>query len=313
MSTAVRIGAYGAGLAVVFAAAYGVGGAVGEIGPAPSETSHTTHAAPGQTPAAQTASDTPGGLQVSAHGYTLDLETDRTKAGQDGTLRFTIRDAQGEPVTAYRTVHDKELHLIVADRDLTVFRHLHPVRDAEGVWTTPVDLPRAGSHRVFADFTPEGAAALTLGADLAVAGQYEPAALPEPSTAVTVDGYTVSLRGDVPVGASGTLTFTVSRDGAPVAGLEPYLGSYGHLVALRAGDLAYLHVHPTSEADESVSDSPEVAFAVSAPSAGAYRLFLDFKIDGVVRTAAFTVHAGAVGNGPVPLPSESDEHGDHSH
>ena len=36
---------------------------------------------------------------------------------------------------------------------------------------------------------------------------------------------------------------TVSRDGAPVA-VQPYLGAFGHLVALREGDLAYLHVHP---------------------------------------------------------------------
>jgi hypothetical protein len=32
-----------------------------------------------------------------------------------------------------------------------------------------------------------------------------------------------------------------------------------------------------------------VRFATTAPSAGTYRLFLDFKHDSVVRTAAFTV------------------------
>ena len=26
--------------------------------------------------------------------------------------------------------------------------------------------------------------------------------------------------------------------------MEPYLGAKGHLVALREGDLAYLHIHP---------------------------------------------------------------------
>ena len=40
------------------------------------------------------------------------------------------------------------------------------------------------------------------------------------------------------------LTLTVTKDGQPVTDLQPYLGAYGHLVALRAGDLAYLHVHP---------------------------------------------------------------------
>jgi hypothetical protein len=33
----------------------------------------------------------------------------------------------------------------------------------------------------------------------------------------------------------------------------------------------------------------EVPFALEVPSAGRYRLFFDFQVDGVVRTAAFTV------------------------
>jgi hypothetical protein len=44
------------------------------------------------------------------------------------------------------------------------------------------------------------------------------------------------------------------------------------------------------------------------PSAGDYGLFLDFKHQGVVRTAAFTVTAGAAAGTPAPQP-----HGDHDH
>ena len=40
------------------------------------------------------------------------------------------------------------------------------------------------------------------------------------------------------------MSLTLERDGRPVTDLEPYLGAYGHLVAMRAGDLGYLHVHP---------------------------------------------------------------------
>jgi hypothetical protein len=60
---------------------------------------------------------------------------------------------------------------------------------------------------------------------------------------------------------------------------------------LRDGDLAYLHAHPVDEA--AGTSGPHVRFATTAPSARDYRLFLDFKHDGVVRTAAFTVAAGA--------------------
>ena len=67
--------------------------------------------------------------------------------------------------------------------------------------------------------------------------------------------------------------------------VEPYLGAFGHLVALRGGDLAYLHVHPASAA----TPGPVVGFDAEVPSAGTYRMFFDFQVGGVVRTAEFTV------------------------
>jgi copper chaperone CopZ len=74
-----------------------------------------------------------------------------------------------------------------------------------------------------------------------------------------------------------------------VTDLEPYLAAYGHLVALRAGDLAYLHVHPAGEpGDGKTPAGPDITFYATAPSTGDYRLFLDFQHDGVVRTAEFT-------------------------
>ena len=77
---------------------------------------------------------------------------------------------------------------------------------------------------------------------------------------------------------------TVTRDGEPVTDLQPYLGALGHLVAIRDGDLAYLHVHPLDEADG--PGGPTVRFAVEVPTAGTYGLFLDFSHGGEVRTAA---------------------------
>jgi len=67
--------------------------------------------------------------------------------------------------------------------------------------------------------------------------------------------------------------------------VQPYLGANGHLVALRDGDLAYLHVHPRVDG----APGSAVAFDAEVPSTGTYRLFFDFQVDGVVRTADFTV------------------------
>ncbi|CAM5668959.1 hypothetical protein STENM327S_09292 [Streptomyces tendae] len=106
----------------------------------------------------------------------------------------------------------------------------------------------------------------------------------------------------------------MSRDGEPVNDLQPYLGAYGHLVALRSGDLAYLHVHPNGEpGDGSTEPGPEISFTATAPSAGTYRLFLDFRHQGGVHTAAFTVRAGsapgATESAPTATPGHTDGHG----
>jgi hypothetical protein len=36
-------------------------------------------------------------------------------------------------------LHERDLHLIVVNRELTTFRHVHPTLDADGTWS--VDLP----------------------------------------------------------------------------------------------------------------------------------------------------------------------------
>ena len=57
---------------------------------------------------------------------------------------------------------------------------------------TSLDLT-AGDWRVLADFTPSGTGEkLTLGADVAVAGEYTPQPLPRVSTEASVDGYAVT-------------------------------------------------------------------------------------------------------------------------
>jgi hypothetical protein len=226
---------------------------------------------------------------VAEDGYTLALERDVVPAAGTVPVSFRVLGPDGHPLVEYEESHEEDLHLIAVRRDLSGFQHVHPTLGADGVWSIPLDLT-PGSWRLFADFVPaaDGENRI-LGADLAVTGEFAHVALPAPSTTAEVDGYTVALAGELAPGREAELTLTVSRDGRPVTDLQPYLGAYGHLVALRAGDLAYLHVHPVGEQ----AAGPEIEFATTAPSAGTYRLFLDFKHGNEVRTAEFTVTAGA--------------------
>jgi hypothetical protein len=280
MRTAVKLAGYGGVLAVVFAGAAGVG-AVADPGSAPAPKHGHSSGHGGHMMA-----ELPKGLQISQDGYTLVPDaTVLSRPAQQ--YAFHIAGPDGTPVTRYTTTHDKDLHLIVVRRDMSGFQHVHPVMAPDGRWTTPLRLG-AGDYRVLADFQPAGRdEALTLGADLSISGHYQPRPLPPPSTVATVDGYTVRLNGRLVPGTASKLTLTVAKDGKPVTDLQPYLAAYGHLVALRHGDLAYLHVHP----EETTKPGPDITFYAEVPTAGMYRLYLDFKHRDVVRTAEFTATA----------------------
>ena len=255
MSTPVRVAAFVTALVAAFAAAWGAGRVAGPIETEP------VAAHEGMAAHVEAAAHLPGGLMVADGGYRLDLTQAGLPAGRGVPLRFRITGADGEPLTTYDREHEKELHLIVVRRDFAGFQHVHPTRSDDGTWATDVDLT-PGSWRVFADFVPAGGDGLTLGADLAVAGDVGPPEQAPDDTVAEVDGYTVTVSGDLAAGESADLTVEVLRDGEPVTDVQPYLGAYGHLVALREGDLAYLHVHP-----EDSGPGPEVPFAAEVPSA----------------------------------------------
>jgi hypothetical protein len=233
----------------------------------------------------------PSGLAVSESGYTLVPDRREFPRGVPLEFAFRVTGSDAGAVTAFDVQHDRRLHLIVVGRDTTGFQHLHPELGSDGVWRTPLTLPSAGVWRVFADFVPTGGPALVLGTDLFVPGSFAPADLPAPTRTATVDGYEITLDGALVPGAASQLVAKVSRGGVPVTDLEPHLGAFGHLVALRADDLAYLHVHPDAAGTPTPTDrtGPQIAFTAEVPSSATYRLFLDFRHGGAVRTAEFTL------------------------
>lgn len=315
MNAGARLGLYGAGLVVVFGAVFAASGALAPQGAAQaweakasSGQEHGNHAdQSAKAPdAAADAKLSAGGTTLAANGYTLGTISAPATTGQKGELRFALNGADGKAATGLEEAHQKQLHLIVVRSDGSHFRHVHPVFDAAtGTWGLPWSWDAAGSYRVYTDFVGQGGEATTLSRTVDVAGDFAPeASVPaSPQGAggreATVDGYTVRLDGELAAGAASTLKVQITDASGAAVERQPYLGAFGHLVTLRQGDLAFLHSHPEGkEASEgSVSRDP-LGFAVTAPTAGRYFLYVDFQVNGTVHSAAFQLDANEAAAAP---------------
>ena len=294
-----RVVAFIAAAAAVFGTAVLVGEAVGggndgghggsEMAAASGHSGEERSTAEGEHKTSGQEPDPVRGLAVAENGLKLELAQRELPRGRRAELSFTVVGSSGNPVRDFEVEHDKRMHLIVARRDLTGFQHLHPTLGGDGRWSTKVKVPDAGSYRVFADFK-RGGENHTLAADVAVDGPLD--ALPMAPVRTAADagnGYQVKLTGEESqAGEEAEVGFTVTRNGREIA-VDDYLGAKGHLVALREGDLAYLHVHPAESGHgEAAAGSEPIKFATEFPSDGRYGLFLQFKHEGKVHTAAFT-------------------------
>jgi hypothetical protein len=263
----VKLGVFAAVLAVLFGAAALAGGAV-----KPLRSAANTTAEMGMDPMAVR------GLAVSDDDFTLHLAPSTARQGKTFELTFRISDSRGATVKEFDVEHTRRMHFVVVRRDMTDFQHVHPTESRDGTWRVPLTLHESGSYRVFADFAVDGKPH-TLGDDLSTNGAVTWQPLPRPSRVATTDGFKVRLTvGPTRAGDESSLDFVVTRSGRQLE-TQDYLGAKGHLVALRQGDLAFLHVHP---------DPRTLNFEAAFPSAGQYRLFLQFKVDGRVHTAEFT-------------------------
>lgn len=278
MNTPTRLAAFAAVLAVVFAAAMGVGRAVGPVAGRTEPTSdagHSDHALRSGDPVTAA----PEGLQVSDRGYTLRLPAPTVPQGP-WALTATVVGPDGRPTVDYRPIEGRPMHLFLVRRDLSGYRHLHPDKRTAGAWVAPVDLG-SGTYRLFAEFQPSPQVGkLTLGVDLIVSGSFSPGLLPEQAPTVYLDGgYEVTLKGSLRSGRASQVSVVARRPGTVATDPEPFVVPAGHLLVLREGDLASLRVHQAGQA---------TTFDVDVPSPGTYRLFFDFTDRNTNRTAEFT-------------------------
>lgn len=234
------------------------------------------------------------GLSATSGGFTLvpSAAGAGLPAHRAVSISFRIEDSMGMALTSFQDDQTKLMHFYVVRSDLTGFQHVHPTMAKDGTWTANLAAMAPGTYRAYASFNTNkdngNEIALVLSKQFTVAGTASATTLPEASTTAEVDGYTVTVSGDMMAGMEHTLTATITKNGTPVTDLQPYLDTYAHLTAFHQGDMAFAHLHPQGTVNGD-HGGPTLTFDATMATSGNYRLFLQFQTGGVVHTAAFTL------------------------
>ena len=227
--------------------------------------------------------------------YRMEIAVTPAAGGRGASkLRLTIRDPATErPVSSFATIHERLLHLFVIDRKLEYFRHSHPDQVADGVFELRENIP-AGQFMVIADFLPLSGRPQMLQRAIVTPG-YRGGLFPEapnltPDVPSEKVDHGVRVRLDatsLKAGKEATLKFTLTdaSTNVPISDLEPFLGAPGHVLMVSADLTDSNHVHP----EEPSTRGPVITFQPLMPTAGIYKLWLQFQRRGVVSTVPFVL------------------------
>ncbi|WP_301171963.1 hypothetical protein [Brevibacillus nitrificans] len=212
------------------------------------------------------------------------------RAKEETEVTIQITNADGTPVNDYEVNHEKLLHLIMVNHDLSYFAHIHPDFKGDGKFVVKTSFPAGGKYKAFADFKPAGGSSTTLSEWMDVEGKEgeHAAVTPDPKLVKVVGDKEITLAlSSTKAKEEVTLTYDI-RDAKTKQGidsLEPYLGAVGHVVILSDDAGKYLHVHPLDEK----ATGPKAQFATSFPQSGIYKIWGQFQHKGDVITVPFVV------------------------
>ena len=224
--------------------------------------------------------------------YPLEISQspERLRAGDTATLTLRVLNPQTKAsVKQFEIVHEKLVHLFVISENLEFFAHIHPTAQPDGTFQQQVRLPYGGMYRLLADFYPSGSVPQLAAGTVFATGPNPPAHLAPALAPCKSENLTAALRlePEQPIaGLETKLFFTLN----PSTGIQPYLGTWAHMLAASADLIDLLHIHPFL-AD---GKSPVMQFNVIFPRTGLYRIWTQFQRENTVNTTVFTVPVGSL-------------------
>lgn len=215
----------------------------------------------------------------------LQVSPRRLRAGAPADLRFRVlHPVNRQPVAKLNVMHEKLFHLFLISQDLSYFAHEHPDPQPDGSLTYRAVLPKPGAYRLVCDFYPEGGTPQLVTKTLIVPGTRPLVkALTADVTPKRIENVEVRLTTEPaePLAGKKTLLFF---ELVGLQRLEPFLGSWAHMLIASADLLDLVHLHPVI-----AEGGPKMQFNVIFPRAGVHRVWLQVQDAGRVLTTAFDV------------------------
>lgn len=226
--------------------------------------------------------------QESSTAYQVQLTTLPQIVEAGKPTRLTLAIKQNKHIVPLDVSHEMKIHLMVVSEDLSWFSHIHPEEQKDGSYTVAETFPNGGKYLLFADFKPSGAEQTLNRQVIEVLGSPKTTNEGVSNKWISkVAGYTVNLTNgdDFKTNQTQHLEISIEKEGKKLreSDLQQYLGASAHIVMISQIDKEFLHIHP-------LSDNRFPIFAQThIKKAGAYSMWVQFKVAGQVHTADFAV------------------------
>lgn len=238
-------------------------------------------------------------LADAGHGtVSLKIESGKTINAGKSEVSFKIFDSKrNKSVTDadLEVVHEKKVHMLVFDRSLTQFFHIHPEFKSNS-WKVNAEIPTNGKYHIYLEGKQKTSGEFTAHDVIQVKGGSPelPAAnniTPQKSgtsgeSVVTLSGDTFSTTQD------SHIRLTFSRTDGQRAKITNYLGAKAHVVVTPLDGSELLHVHPMEEGSDIA-----LGLHTRFKKAGDYRMWIEFIDHGVKRTVPLWIRATGESSG----------------
>lgn len=250
-------------------------------------------------------------FQVDEPIVSLATDPQAIVAGSPVAISIRLTGVDGRPLQGLTITHERILHAVIIGRDLEVFAHIHPeditpiTKDLleKATFSLGYTFPRAGEYLLGIDFAKEEEHySKTFILNVAAAEVMKNPEI-DLSTSKNFAGYDVSFwvpSGPIIAGTETKLMYVIMKKGEKVLNLAPYLGAAMHLAIISADLKTFIHAHGVVPGTGSHSDhlhlatpvkfGPEIETEVLFPTPGLYKIFAQFKHQGMIIVTDFMVN-----------------------